>query len=50
MAAFSAFAIKTAGYKKKVADPLRREKYIGRLGAKNQKPLGAQPSLSKCRP
>ncbi len=50
MAAFSAFAIKTAGYKNKVADPIRREKYIEKLRVKNKKPLGAPPSLYKCKP
>ena len=42
MAAFSAFAIRCAGYKKKVADPIRREKYIEKLRKNNE-------SLSKLR-
>ena len=50
MAAFSAFAIKCAGYKKKVADPVRREKYIEQLRIKNEKPYKAPPYFYKSKP
>jgi acetyl esterase/lipase len=41
MSAFSAFVIGCSGYKKKVADPVRREKYIEKLRSKNEKPYRA---------
>ncbi len=50
MAAFSAFAIKCAGYKKKVADPERREKYIEKLRKNNEKPFKAPPYFYKSKP
>ena len=43
MSAFSAFVIGCSGYKKKVASPVRREKYIEKLRAKNEKPFNAPP-------
>ena len=50
MAAFSEFAIKTAGYKKKVANPVRREKYIEKLRKNNEKPFNKPPYLYKSKP
>lgn len=50
MAAFSAFAIRCAGYKKKVADPIRREKYIEKLRKNNEKPFKAPPYFYKSKP
>lgn len=43
MSSFAAFAIGCSGYKKKVADPVRREKYIEKLSVKNTKPFKAPP-------
>ena len=50
MAAFSAFAIKAAGYKKKVADPVRREKYFEKLRVNNRKPYRIPPFPYKTKP
>lgn len=50
MAAFSAFCIKCAGYKKKVADPVRREKYIEKLRVNNRKPYSAPFSIYRAKP
>lgn len=50
MAAFSAFAIKSAGYKKKVGDPVRRDRYIEKLRVNNRKAFNAPPFPYKCRP
>lgn len=50
MSAFAAFAIKSAGYKKKVANPVKREKYIEKLRAKNEKPFNIIPFPYKSKP
>ena len=43
MSAFSTFVIGLSGYKKKVADPVRREKYFEKLRENNKKPFKAPP-------
>ena len=43
MSSFAAFAIGCSGYKKKVANPVRREKYIEKLRVKNGRPFKAMP-------
>ncbi|MBO4339455.1 MAG: alpha/beta hydrolase [Clostridia bacterium] len=50
MSAFSAFVIGLSGYKKKVASPVRREKYIEKLRAKNEKPYNAPPFFYSTKP
>jgi len=50
MAAFSAFCIKCAGYKKKVANPVRREKYFEKLKVISSKPFSVPPFPYKCKP
>lgn len=50
MAAFSAFAIQCVGYKKKVGDPVRRDRYIEKLRVNNRKPFNAPPFPYKCKP
>lgn len=50
MAAFSAFAIRCAGYKKKVANPVRRERYFEKLKVISSRPYNAPPYLYKCKP
>lgn len=50
MSSFSAFVIGLSGYKKKVADPVRREKYIEKLRQNNKKPFNAPPFPYKSKP
>jgi len=48
MSRFSAAVIHASGYKKKVGDPVRREKYIEKLGVKNAKKYRPPISLYRC--
>ena len=50
MSAFSVFVIGLSGYKKKVASPVRRDKYIEKLRVKNEKPYNAPPFFYKTKP
>ena len=50
MSGFSAFVIGLSGYKKKVADPVRRDKYIKKLRVNNRKPFSAPPYPYKTKP
>ncbi|MCR4593672.1 MAG: alpha/beta hydrolase [Clostridiales bacterium] len=50
MSSFASFAIKMSGYKKKVADPKRRKKYIEKLAKNNDKPVSLPPFAYKTKP
>ena len=39
MSNFAAFAIKASGFKKRMKNPVSREKYISRLSEGNKKPF-----------
>ncbi len=43
MSKFAAFAIKSSGFKKKVADPVRREQFLDKLGRLCDKPYRPAP-------